>query len=258
MSESRKRLSVHGLSRLNGGAYDEIAIAGIGMANADLTVGRLNVQGIGRFAGSVEAGACYISGVSSFLRNLKADTVRIDGVSRVRGRLSAREIACQGTLRVAEDLTCESLSTCGVWSCRGNVDARTVQMEGAVRLSGVLCANTVNILFDMVGRVRDIIADNIVIQPAAVNRKSLCKTLCRMVGIRPVIHARRLEGEDVQIDAVRARRVRARSVVIGPHCTVDTVEYSESIQIHPQARVRLVRNLLTQSSANSATPAKAP
>jgi cytoskeletal protein CcmA (bactofilin family) len=238
MSEMRKRLSIQGLSRFSGGDFDEISISGLGIAKGALSVGRLSVQGIGRFRKHTEIGTGTISGIGSFLDDLSVDKLEVNGVSKVRGNLRARELTLEGILRTSGDLACEKLSATGSWRCRGNVDACSVRFEGAIRIGGVLSADTIEIQPDVAGQLRDVLADRITIRPSSLNRTSLWKTVSRILGIRPVIRARLIEGEDVELDAVHVERVCGKRIKIGPSCSADTIEYRDSLDLHPDARVK--------------------
>jgi len=46
-----------------------------------------------------------------------------------------------------------------------------------------------------------------------------------------------IEGDDIFLECVNAPCVSGRAVVIGENCTIDLVQYSESIEISPEARV---------------------
>ena len=238
MSEMRKRLSIQGLSWFRGGDYDEISISGLGIAKGALSVGRLSVQGIGRFREHTKIGTGTISGIGSFLDDLSVDKLEVNGISKVHGNLRTRELILEGILRISGDLACEKLSATGSWRCRGNVDARSIRFEGAIRVGGVLSADTIEILPDVAGQLRDVLADRITIRPSSLNRNSLWKTASRIFGICPVLRARLIEGEDVELDAVHVERVYGKRVKIGPNCSAETIEYSESLDLHPDARVK--------------------
>jgi cytoskeletal protein CcmA (bactofilin family) len=244
MNEPRQNLSIQGLSFIAGGHYNEVSISGLASAKGAISAGRLRIDGFGRFRKRAEIGICTISGIGAFRSGFAVDKLEVNGVSTIRGNLRARELTCEGILRTSGDLACEKLSATGSWRCRGDVDACDVHFEGAIRVGGVLSADSITLLPDVAGQLRDVLADRITIHPSSFNRKSLWKTVSRILGIRPVIHARLIEGENIELDAVHVERVCGKRVRIGPSCSAGTIEYSESLDVHPNA---IVRNTLKVS-----------
>jgi len=229
---------MQGFSRFSGGDYDEIAISGFAMTRGTLSVGRLDVRGIGRIRRRSEVGTGTILGVGVFGDDLAVDKLSVEGMCKVGGNVKARELSLKGVFQVSGDLACENLSASGSWKCRGNVDTRSAHLEGRIRVGGVLSADSVTVMPDTYGRVHDVIADRITICPSSLDRKSLWKRVSRILGLQSVIRARRIEGDDVQIDAVHVEHVHGKRIHIGPTCAAGTVEYSESIHVHPESRVK--------------------
>lgn len=243
MNESRQDLSIQGLSFFGGGDYDEVSISGFASAKGAVCAGRLHIDGIARFGKRAEIGTCTISGIGAFRSELAVDKLEIDGVCRIGGNLQARTLTANGRVRIAGDVACDHLSSSGSWKCRGNVSAADCQIDGAIRIDGVLSASTVEFSPDVSSRVRELVADRITIEPDSLDRNTLWKIVSRILGIRPIVHVRLIEGDDVDIDAVHASFVCGKRVKIGPRCSVDTVEYTKSLTVHPTATVRQVRNV---------------
>ncbi|WJH34862.1 hypothetical protein N6H14_01395 [Paenibacillus sp. CC-CFT747] len=56
--------------------------------------------------------------------------------------------------------------------------------------------------------------------------------------LRPnMLNADLIEGTLVNVEYTRARLIRGNRVVIGPHCEVERVEYTESLTVDPSASV---------------------
>ena len=52
-----------------------------------------------------------------------------------------------------------------------------------------------------------------------------------------------IEGERVEIEYCQVKHVYGDHVKIGPHCQIDEVEYKESLEIHPTAVVKSVKQV---------------
>ena len=62
--------------------------------------------------------------------------------------------------------------------------------------------------------------------------------LSRLVGAGGALTVEELiEGDVVAIECVRAPKVVGRVVAIGAGCNIDLVQYSEEIEVHPDAKV---------------------
>ena len=46
-----------------------------------------------------------------------------------------------------------------------------------------------------------------------------------------------VEGDDIALEGVTAPRVSGRVVAIGEGCEIDLVQYSEQVEISPEAKV---------------------
>ncbi len=47
-----------------------------------------------------------------------------------------------------------------------------------------------------------------------------------------------IEGDDVSLEATNAQIIRGKRVKVGDRCRIDTVEYSESLEVSPKATVQ--------------------
>ena len=52
------------------------------------------------------------------------------------------------------------------------------------------------------------------------------------------LRATLIEGDEIHLEDTSADVVRGKRVEIGPGCHIETVEYSEQLDIHPDAEVK--------------------
>ena len=61
--------------------------------------------------------------------------------------------------------------------------------------------------------------------------------LSKLLGRNALSVDESIEGDEVSLEYVSAPLVTGRVVAIGEGCYIDTVRYSEEVEIHPGARV---------------------
>jgi len=68
----------------------------------------------------------------------------------------------------------------------------------------------------------------------------LLSTLRRLIGThgRGILDVEAVEGDELDLEWTVAEVVRGRVVKLGPGCKIGRVEYSESLEVSPQAEVR--------------------
>jgi len=52
------------------------------------------------------------------------------------------------------------------------------------------------------------------------------------------LRANVIEGDEVHLEDTTAETVRGKTVEIGPGCQIGTVEYSDKLDVHPNAEVK--------------------
>lgn len=228
-------VTISGSGRFGGGSYNEVTISGSGHCQSDVVCRELHVSGSGHLGGRLEctdnlrasgnvhidgdtaAGEVKISGAGHFGASLECGGLRVSGAMHVNKTLRAGEVRVSGAIR-ASDVEAESFHLSGVADISGLLNAETVEIEfyGAksspVRIASIGCTTL------------------------KAHRSSRCDGgwgLGRLFRSddksKPMMEAKTIEGDDIELEYTDAEVVRGSRVTIGEGCRIGRVEYTESL-----------------------------
>ncbi len=235
----RQSVSIAGSGRLAGGEYTHVRISGSGRVEGDVIAQEIRVSGAGRFQGDVKAKEIEVSGAGKFAGRVEADTIETSGSCGIEGDAEVKEVRSSGAQRVGGSLRAHYVRVSGVLSVGHDVEADVFTSSGKFEIGGLLSADRVEIKLVGDSRVREIGGENIDIRASSGFSFgfSLTRGLRLGFGIG-TLTVGEIEGDTVRIEATTAEVVRGKIVHIGPGCRIGRVEYSESLDVHPEAEVR--------------------
>ena len=193
------------------------------------------------------------------LKNLK-----IEGMGSCYGG-EYNEVRLEGMTSVKDDLKCATFSAEGMCKCEGQIDAVDMKVEGTFKACKDIRAKR----FNAEGYFR---AKNCSVNADEINADGFisCKELSAdIISIEGVCHADKIFGESISInptenastgfgfifksaalskaeliecteleaDALSADIIRANRVKLGKDCKVNILEYSDTADIHPDAKI---------------------
>jgi len=214
----------------------------------------IRVSGSGKICGPVRCRSLHASG-SVFAEGdiFCEEEIHVSGSGRFRGTLQAGEFRAAGSAHVDGDLIvtgeakaagsfrCDGGIRAGVLHLAGGIrvekdaEAEEARISGAFRCGGLLNAERVELRTDGGMDIGSIGGSVIRVQweSRGFNLRNLVRKNCEgTVTVRGAV-----EGDDILLECVTAPRVSGRTVVIGEGCNIDLVQYSETVEISPDARV---------------------
>lgn len=216
-------MNLSGSGTVPAGEYNEIAISGSG-----------------RLCGTVRCVSFSSSGSVKGETIVCSDRFKVSGSATFSGNIKSKRIAVSGSVKCGESVKCDDLSVSGAMKVGGDVEAETIMIHGAINCEGLLNAEDVEIKFDTGMQIGNIGGSKIVvfsknpIKP--IKRLSLFASLCKS-RIAIVAVTSSVEGDEIALEYVTCPRVTGRVVAIGGGCDIDLVQYSEIVEIHPDAKV---------------------
>ena len=168
------------------------------------------------------------------------DDFDLSGSGVFSGNVKAKRMSVSGSIKCGESVKCEELSVLGAMKVCGDVEAEMITIHGAINCDGLLNAEEVNIQFETGMNIGSIGGSKIVvfsknpIKP--IKRLSLFASLCKSK-VSTVAVASSVEGDEIALEYVTCPRVTGRVVAIGGGCDIELVQYSEMVEIHPDAKV---------------------
>jgi len=110
------------------------------------------------------------------------------------------------------------------------------QLNGAVEVDGLLSADRIEIKVGHHSTVKEMGGERItVIHQSSTN--FIKKVLNMFLKRNDVLEADIIEGDDIHLEATKAKLVRGNKVVIGDKCQIERVEYTGSLDVHEHAKV---------------------
>ncbi len=240
MSEDKRSASLSGAGKLSGGDYTRVSISGAGKVTGDLKAEELRISGAGKVEGNVEATQVSVSGGASFAGSVTADEMSVSGAARIGGDAKVKELKCSGTFRVTQNVTAEYVKVSGHIHVGGSLEAEIFKASGGFSIEGLLSADKVEVRLGGKCHANEIGGEKIEILRGGFREHGiLFDGLVRMFSGGGVaeLKAGSIEGDDIELEDTTADAVRGRRVKIGPGCRITVVEYSETLEVHPSAKV---------------------
>ena len=220
----------------------DVKIAGKGCVSAG-TYTKIKISGNGRLCGLVQCESFSASGSIRGESLICTQKIKLSGEGVFSQNVTTKEACVDGSLRIGGDIRTERLQINGAVCCDG-LQAKQAKISGAVCCKGGMVADDLSICFGGKTRAESIKGEKIEI--CASKSKKLGKSLLIFKKWQDKANARVqdcMEGREISIDDVTCPRVSGESVRIGKGCNVELVQYSESVQISPRAKVGKVERL---------------
>ena len=222
--------SIAGSGELPGGQYGRVAIAGSGSVDGDLEADEIEVAGSGNLNGSVKAeklnsaGSCFITG------DVEVGLIKSSGSFEAGGDVISHSVEAAGAHTVGGSLKAEVINIAGSCRVENDVEADQFVVDGSFRVSGLVNAGRVEVKLGGHSSAREIRGSRISV------KSSHSFFFWARRGRR--LNVEVIEGDEIFLEATSAQIIRGRRVKLGDSCRIDTVEYSESLEVSPKATVK--------------------
>lgn len=234
-------MNISGSGQIAAGEYDRIRISGSGQLAGLARCNSFHVSGSASGKEIVCENDMHVSGSSHFSGKVTAGSIAVSGGFTGNEDVVAKErITFSGSGRCGGTMKCKMLSISGKGSVAGDIEAEAVKVNGKVDCGGLLNAEEIEIAFKEGMEIGSIGGSKIVIYKRSKEKKrfrlplfsSLVKTADGTVRVKNSV-----EGDEIALEGVVAPRVSGRVIAIGEGCEIDLVQYSEQVEISPEAKV---------------------
>lgn len=232
-------------------------IAGSGVIPAGEFNEKITVSGSARFSGRVRCPALSIAGSASGTGSIDCTgEVRTAGSVYLNGTITAQELHISGAFRLEDACVLQLLKSAGAAHFHKTLKAAQVHAaghldvqegieaeemtlrEGVLQCGGLL--NAEHIRLELVrgpSKAESIGCGSISVRNAGKRKLGRLLSLFtnRSAGWLEVTEG--IEGEELRLEATRAPLVVGDHVSIGKDCVIGLVQYRETVEIHPEARV---------------------
>ena len=234
-------MNISGSGQIAAGEYETIRISGSGQLSGLVRCNSLHVSGTANGCELACGNDVHVSGSSKFSGRVTTGSIAVSGSFSGDGDIVAKErVAASGSIRCGGMMKSKVISISGKGSIAGDVEAETVKVKGKLDCAGLLNAEEIEIEFKEGMAIGSIGGSKIVISKRSEEKKRVRLPLFSSLataadGIVRVKNS--VEGDDIALEGVTVPRVSGRVVAIGEGCEIDLVQYSEQVEISPEAKV---------------------
>ena len=250
-------MKISGSGVIGAGEYENIKISGSAKARGPIRCKSFSASGAVGGAGNIECAEDFrVSGSGSFKGSIKAGSLGAFGSFSCDGSISVSGKAkCPGGVNFLGNLKeClgeikdGDIHISGAADIGGDVEAETVKVDGKIDCGGLLNAEEVDIAFDSGMDIGSIGGSRISVYRSnsrnrRITRLPLIASLLSSVGAGKVNVKTAIEGDVIAVENVRVPCVSGRIVAIGEDCEIDLVQYTEQIEVSPNAKVGKVEKV---------------
>jgi cytoskeletal protein CcmA (bactofilin family) len=258
--ERLAELRISGMGKANGGKFSYVDISGLGKVLGDVEAERitisgkgtiegnasinhkLEISGMGTISGSVKGGQLVSSGTGSVGGEVDVSVVESSGNLKICGEAKVGELHNNGRMRFERGLKAEKMVSHGLLSVGGDLEAEDFYSQGSFSVGGLLNAQKMNIEIHGYCQAKEIGGEEILVRSGRyISLSILSKLVSPFLGQGRELDrltADLIEGTVVSLEYTTAKVVRGNKIKLGPGCVIDLVEYTDTIDIDPQATVK--------------------
>ena len=190
---------------IQGGHYDDLKINGM-----------CNVEG------DIDADSIIVSGTANFEGNVKGDNIKINGAVNIEGNVKTDEITINGVLS-ANNIDAEHISINGIVNIEGDINAECLE------------ANAICVFNNLYG-------EKIVLRKIKTSSKVKINMNNESYNNK-CSQFNEIEATSIELSHTKGKRISGENIVLGNEVEIETVEYSKSISIKPDAKIKKIVKL---------------
>lgn len=237
-------LNISGSGQIMPGEYDTIRVSGSGRlegmvrcqnlftsgavsGNSIECRDKFQVSGSGNYSGTVSAGTMIASGGFSFGGNVEArENIAVSGGSSFRGDVKCKQLQLSGGSKIGGDVEAEFIKVCGAMDCAGLLNAEEIEIEFERGMEVGSIGGSKIVIYKRHGEAKK-----------KKFRLPLFSSLIKKSTVDTVVVKNSVEGDEIALEGVVCPRVSGRVVAIGADCEIELVQYSEQVEVSPEAKV---------------------
>ena len=211
-------MKISGAGAIGAGEYDDVRISG--SAKGEGLIRCKSFHASGSFSGGeIECSEDFhVSGAGKFAGNIRAKEIHVSGAIKTEGNMKGKEIKLSGAIKTG-----------------GDVEAEEIKISGEVNCGGLINAERLYVNLDSTASST---AENIGGSKITIEKGKSGGFFCRLLKKSgKFIVSESIEGDEISIEYTSAKTVTGRNVKIGEKCEIGLVQYSESIEISPKAKI---------------------
>lgn len=195
----------------------------------------VKIAGAGTIKGG-EYAEVKIAGSGKILGDVTCNEFKSAGSVVIEQSLTAKEFKCSGTIKISGKLKVDEGKIAGAGKILGDVEANTLEIHGSLVVDGDINAE------EFIGKLGSGSFNNIYGETIMINTKG------QFIGgyfhdVITNVKINEIEATTICLRDVSAKRVSGENVTIESGCTVEIVEYSNTLNIAKNAEVKTIIKL---------------
>lgn len=252
MEKNKQDLRITGSGTSSGGEFAEVRISGSGNIEGNVKSDSLSVIGSGKVAGDVKSDSCSVNGALKIQGELQTKSLKVNGSVSIQDKSYIGQGNLKGVVKLDDDLQIDTGQVTGSLRVKGNLRGNTLvsfgrlhveqdceveefQAKEGFEINGLLNAEKIDIYLSSQSKVKEMGGEKIHIRQH--DDTLLRNVLKKMFSMHAFIEVDVIEGDEINLEATRAKVVRGNHVVIGKGCQIGLVEYTGSLNIKDGAEV---------------------
>ncbi|SFF20361.1 protein CcmA, bactofilin family [Paenibacillus catalpae] len=212
----------------------KLIITGIGKSNGG-DVHLAKIEGVGKIDGDVNCAEFRVDGTGDLQGSLKAATAAINGIVHIHGSLHANTFNLEGKMTVDGSMISEHIRMNGMVTVKGSCETETFEANGRLHIE-MLNAGQIKLTLQGASRIEEMGGEDIQIREQS--SKGFGKWLQTVKGpFSNKLNAGVIEGDRIYLEYTTADIVRGGKVTIGQGCTIGSVEYKQSLDVHSSSKI---------------------
>jgi Integral membrane protein CcmA involved in cell shape determination len=239
MSNDLNDMRISGSGRMSGGSYNDVRISGWGEVAGDIDCNDFSISGSGNVTGALKANDATISGSGRIDGGVDcAQRLKISGSAKIGGSVKCGTLTVSGDSHIEKDVRAEKIRISGSTKIGGNCSAEEFKTDGSFAIGGLLNAGSIELRLHAWGSS----AQEIGGEAISVSRH-MHGWLTKFFGGKYLLETGTIEGDEINLEGVKASVVRGRNIRIGEGCDIGLVEYSGTFEQDSGASVKTNRKI---------------
>lgn len=228
-------IKISGSGKLLGGRYNQVKISGSGKIGGEIEANRVKISGSGSVEGKAVIKELNVSGSCSFHDHLGGESCEVSGSIRAKGNVHMERLKVSGAFTCSQSVRSEDIHIRGSIKA-DKIETEEFRLEGSMNIRKELNANVADIILYGPCRANEIGGETISVY-SHHSQPGLIRALLSLFQGQHMLTSDLIEGTNVYLENTRAKIVRGGQVKIGPGCQIERVEYMDSLDVSPEARV---------------------
>ncbi|MDO5559775.1 MAG: hypothetical protein Q4F95_09285 [Oscillospiraceae bacterium] len=235
-------MKISGCGTVTSGEYDKVSLSGSTKVKGQINCKEFSCSGSASGDADITcAGRVKASG-STHVKSITADAVTATGSLKIDGNCSVKgKFAVSGSTSMGGKLKASLIESSGSLRVDNDIEGEELHSSGTLNCKGLINAERIDIKFDHGMTIGSIGGSTISIHPHIISFIPIIALFSDKLGTVTIENS--IEGDEVSIEDVNAQSVTGRIVTIGKRCNIKLVQYSERIDIDPDAAVEKVEKI---------------